>query len=138
MRIYGTNAAGVAGQAGAARRPAAGGFSVSEQEAPHNTAAAPSLRSVSSLDGLMALQGIESPTERKKRAVAKGRKALDVLDDLKLGMLDGNLDQSTIARLKVAADGLSEGTGDPGLDAVMGEIELRVAVEIAKAGIRQL
>ena len=53
-------------------------------------------------------------------------------------MLDGNLDQSTIARLKVAADGLSEGTGDPGLDAVMGEIELRVAVEIAKAGIRQL
>ncbi len=61
-----------------------------------------------------------------------------MLDDLKLGMLDGNLDQSTIARLKVAADGLSEGTGDPGLDAVMGEIELRVAVEIAKAGIRQL
>ena len=61
-----------------------------------------------------------------------------MLDDLKLGMLDGNLDQSTIARLKGAAAGLSEGTGDPGLDAVMGEIELRVAVEIAKAGIRQL
>ena len=85
----------------------------------------------------MALQGIESPTERKKRAVAKGRKALDVLDDLKLGMLDGSLDGSTIARLKVAADGLSEGTGDAGLDAVMGEIELRVAVEIAKASIGQ-
>ena len=137
MRIYGTNGAGLAAKPNAARRAAAGGFSVSEQEAPHNTPAATSLRAVSSLDSLMALQGIESPTERKKRAVAKGRRALDVLDDLKLGMLDGSIDGSTISRLKVVADGLSEGTGDPGLDAVMGEIELRVAVEIAKAGIRQ-
>ncbi|MDP1910398.1 MAG: flagellar assembly protein FliX [Hyphomicrobium sp.] len=137
MRIYGSNGAGLAAKPNAARRTTAGGFSVSEQEAPHNTPAATSLRAVSSLDSLMALQGIESPTERKKRAVAKGRRALDVLDDLKLGMLDGNLDGSTISRLKVAADGLSEGTGDPGLDAVMGEIELRVAVEIAKASVRQ-
>jgi hypothetical protein len=137
MRIYGTNGAGLAAKPNAARRAATGGFSVSEQEAPHNTPAASSLRAVTSLDSLMALQGIESPTERKKRAVAKGRRALDVLDDLKLGLLDGSIDGSTISRLKVAADGLSEGTGDPGLDAVMGEIELRVAVEIAKAGIRQ-
>ncbi len=88
---------------------ATGGFSVSEQDAPQNAPATTALRSVSSLDGLMAPQGIENPTERKKRAVAKGRKALDVLDDLKLGLLlDGSLDPSTMARLKVAADGLSE------------------------------
>lgn len=136
MRIYGTNAAGLAAKPNAARRAASGTFSVSEQEAPQNAPATTTLRSVSSLDGLMALQGIESPTERKKRAVAKGRNALDVLDDLKLGMLDGSLDPSTMARLKVAADGLAEETGDAGLDAVMGEIGLRVAVEIAKAGIR--
>ena len=41
-----------------------------------------------------------------------------------------------LARLKVAADGLTETSGDPGLDAVLGEIDLRVAVELAKAGIR--
>jgi hypothetical protein len=135
MRIYGTNGAGLAAKPTAARR-AAGGFSVSETETPQHTPATTALRSVSSLDGLMALQGIENPTERKKRAVAKGRRALDVLDDLKLGPLDGSLDPSTMARLKVAADGLSEETGDPGLDTVMAEIGLRVAVEIAKAGIR--
>jgi hypothetical protein len=39
-------------------------------------------------------------------------------------------------RLKVATDGLNEGSGDAGLDAVLGEIDLRVAVELAKAGIR--
>ena len=136
MRIYGTNAANVAAKPSGARRPAAGGFSLSEPDLPQTPTATTSLRSVSSLDSLMALQGIESPTERKKRAVAKGRKALDVLDDLKIGLLDGSVDQSTMARLKVAADGLLEETGDPGLDAVMGEIGLRVAVEIAKAGVR--
>jgi hypothetical protein len=36
----------------------------------------------------------------------------------------------------VAAEGLGEQTGDPGLDQVLGEIDLRVAVELAKAGIR--
>ena len=78
---------------------------------------------------------MEDPTERKKRAVAKGRNALDVLDALKLGLLDGSVDRSTLARLKVAAEGLTEGSGDPGLDEVLGEIDLRVAVELAKAGI---
>ena len=39
-------------------------------------------------------------------------------------------------RLKVAAEGLTDESGDPGLDTVLGEIELRVAVELAKSGIR--
>jgi hypothetical protein len=59
-----------------------------------------------------------------------------VLDNLKIALLDGSVDQSTLARLKVAAEGLSEETGDPGLDTVLSEIDLRVAVELAKAGIR--
>jgi hypothetical protein len=84
----------------------------------------------------MALQGVDDRTERKKRAVAKGRKALDELDALKVGLLDGSVDSSTLARLKVAADGLTEGSGDAALDTVLGEIDLRVAVELAKAGIR--
>ena len=87
-------------------------------------------------DALLALQGVETATERKKRAVAKGRNALDVLDRLKLGLLDGSLDQSTLARLKVAAEGLTEESGDSGLDAVLSAIDLRVAVELAKAGVQ--
>jgi hypothetical protein len=87
------------------------------------------------MDALLALQEIEDPTERKKRAVAKGRKALDLLDKLKVSLLDGSVDQSTLARLKVAAEGLTDESGDPGLDEVLREIDLRVAVELAKAGI---
>jgi hypothetical protein len=136
MRINGPNGAALANAPAGARRAANGTFTLGEQEAPRNAAAAGSLRAISTVDALIALQGVETPTERKKRAVAKGRNALDVLDTLKLGLLDGSVDQSTLARLKVAAEGLTEGTGDSGLDTVLGEIDLRVAVELAKAGIR--
>jgi hypothetical protein len=136
MRVYGPNGTALASAPAAARRSAAGTFTVSEQQTPRNTAAASSLRAVTTLDALIALQGVEDPRERKKRAVVRGRKALDVLDTLKLAVLDGSVDGSTLARLKVAAEGLTEETGDQGLDSVLGEIELRVAVELAKAGIR--
>ena len=136
MRIYGPNGAALANAPASARRSAGGKFSVSESETPRNSSAASSLRSISTLDALMALQGVEDPTERKKRAVAKGRNALDVLDALKVAVLDGSIDGSTLARLKVASEGLSEGSGDPRLDSVLSEIDLRVAVELAKAGVR--
>jgi hypothetical protein len=136
MRIYGSNGAARATAPASARRAAAGSFTVSEQEAPRNSAAAGSLRAISSVDALIALQGVGDATERKKRALAKGRKALDALDTLKLGLLDGSVDGSTLARVKIAGDGLTDESGDPGLDTVLGEIDLRVAVELAKAGIR--
>ncbi|MGB6351285.1 MAG: flagellar assembly protein FliX [Pseudolabrys sp.] len=136
MRIYGPNGTALAASPTPARRTAGGSFTVSDQVAPRNSTSAGSLRAISTVDALIALQGVEDPTERKKRAVAKGRNALDVLDALKLGLIDGSLDQSTVARLKVAADGLTDTSGDKGLDGVLGEIDLRVAVELAKAGVR--
>ena len=38
-------------------------------------------------------------------------------------------------RLKTAAADLKDGSGDEKLDQVLAEIDLRVAVELAKAGI---
>ncbi len=136
MRIYATNGTALASAPATARRTSGGTFSVSEQETPRQTAAATPLRSISTVDALMALQGVEDPRERKKRAVAKGRNALDVLDKIKVSVLDGSLDRSTLARLQVAAEGLTETSGDAGLDTVLSEIDLRVAVELAKAGLR--
>lgn len=136
MRIYGPNGTALAVTPAPARRTASGTFTVEEQESARGSPAATSLRAISTVDALIALQGVEDPTERKKRAVAKGRNALDVLDTLKLGLLDGSVNQSTLARLKVASEGLTDASGDTGLDAVLGEINLRVAVELAKAGIR--
>jgi len=138
MRINGPNgtaaAAGPASPA-AARRSAGGGFSVGETAAPQGANAAVALRTVGGIDALIALQGIEDPTERRRRAVKHGRRALDALDELKLGLLAGTLDQGTLLRLKSVAADLKDGSGDDGLDRVLGEIDLRVAVELAKAGV---
>jgi hypothetical protein len=92
-------------------------------------------KATANIDALLALQGIEEdPTERRRRSVQRGKGALDVLDDLKLKLLSGNLDSATVSRLRDAAANLKSSSGDPGLDSVLSEIELRVEVELAKAG----
>jgi len=133
MRVQGLTGAASKTAPSVARRTASGTFQVNDDETSQSPAQAAGLRSVSSVDALIALQGIEDPTERRKRAVKNGRNALDVLDHLKVGLLEGNLDPSTLGRLKSAAAGLKDGSGDTGLDAVLAEIELRVEVELAKA-----
>src|SRR6266699_3543260 len=86
-------------------------------------------------DALLAMQGIEEdPVERRRRSVQRGKGALDVLDDLKIRLLSGNFDAATVSRLRNAAANLKSTSGDPGLDAVLSEIELRVEVELAKTG----
>lgn len=64
--------------------------------------------------------------------MGRGKVALDVLDELKVELLSGTLEPSTLLRLKSVGTDLLDGSGDPRLDAVLAEIELRLAVEIAK------
>jgi len=137
MRVYGPNGTAVATATSgtAARRPVGGGFALSESSTPQAKPAAVSLQTVGGIDALIALQGFEEPAERRRRAVKHGRRALDALDELKLGLLAGTLDQGTLLRLKSVAADLKDGSGDDKLDAVLAEIDLRVAVELAKAGI---
>ncbi len=134
MRINGPNGTALANKPGGARRTSGGTFVLGEQDGTRQSAPAGSLRAISTVDALLALQGVEDSTQRKKRAMKRGRNALDALDSLKVGLLDGSVDGSTLARLKVAAEGLTEETGDAGLDSVLHEIDLRLAVELAKAG----
>jgi Class II flagellar assembly regulator len=135
MRVYGPNGTSAATAAPAVRRAASGSFAVPESEAPQAQSAAVALRTLGGIDALIALQGIEEPAERRRRVVKQGRRALDALDELKIGLLSGSLDQGTLLRLKSVAGDLKDSSGDDGLDAVLAEIDLRVAVELAKAGI---
>src|SRR5438874_2019458 len=122
MRIQGTSAATVPTTSSAARRSTSGTFSL-EGESPARAAAATAgMRNIGGIDALLALQGIEEPGERRRKAVKRGRTALDALDALKLGLLSGTLDTAALARLKSGVAGLAEATGDPGLDTVLAEI----------------
>jgi Class II flagellar assembly regulator len=136
MRISGPNANAQIANAPAPRRAAAGTFTTSEAEPARTTAAPVALRTVGGIDALIALQGLEDPTERRKRAVGRGRLALDALDELKIGLLGGALSQATLSKLRSAAGALKAGSGDERLDGVLDEIDLRVEVEIAKMAAR--
>ena len=132
MRISAPNANARVTTAPASRRAASGGFSVAEEQAPKSAAPAAALRTIGGIDALLALQGEHDPAERRRRAVARGRVALDALDALKVEVLAGTLSPATLMRLKSAATELRDASGDANLDAVLAEIELRLAVEIAK------
>lgn len=135
MRIYGPNGTTLGAPASQARRTGSGTFVLPDTSSAQETRSATAPKAAANIDALIALQGIEEdPVERRKRSVARGKTALDVLDDLKMGLLSGNLDASTVMRLRDAAANLKSSSGDAGLDAVLGEIELRVEVELAKAG----
>ena len=135
MRIYGPNGTTLGSPAANIRRTSTSSFSLPEDAASTTeTRATVAPKASTNIDALLAMQGIEDPVERRKRSVQRGRSALDVLDDLKIGLLSGNFDASTMSRLRDAAANLKSSSGDPGLDAVLSEIELRVEVELAKAG----
>ena len=135
MRVSGPNRTALATSPNVARRASSGAFSLGGTEAPQAHSATVALRTLGGIDALIALQGVEDPVERRRRAVKHGRRALDALDELKLGLLAGTLDQATMLRLKSVAAELHDASGDNRLDQVMAEIDLRVAVELAKAGI---
>ena len=139
MRIYGPNGTALSSSASSARRTSGSSFSLPADEPATTQEARATVtpRAAAGIDALIALQGIEEdPTERRKRSFQRGKGALDVLDELKLKLLTGNIDQSTVSRLRAAAASLKFSSGDPQLDSVLSEIELRVEVEIAKAGRR--
>src|SRR3979411_2162870 len=135
MRIYGPNGTTLGSPAANSRRTSSTGFALPDAASTPDTPAAAAPKAVANIDALLAMQGVEEdPVERRKRSVQRGKGALDVLDDLKIGLLSGNFDTSTVSRLRDAAANLKSSSGDPGLDAVLSEIELRVEVELAKAG----
>jgi hypothetical protein len=59
-------------------------FAPSETDAPQATSPTIALRTRAGINALIALQGVEDPGERRRRAIERGRRALDALDELKL------------------------------------------------------
>jgi hypothetical protein len=102
MRVLPTAKNGIAA-AGSARRAAGGsGFNVEGAGASKSASAAGAALGIHSVDALLALQGVEDVTERRRRFA------------------------------EVTLQGLAERSGEKGLDDVLAAIGVRVAVEIAK------
>lgn len=105
-------------------------------DTPEAPRAAPS-QALTGIDSLLALQaaslGETDPAERRRKALRRGRSMLDLLDGLKAELLGGKVSSERLTAMAgLLAD--SEGETDPGLAAALGDIELRVRVELAKLG----
>jgi hypothetical protein len=132
MKITGPNGTGSASGPKGARPGASGGFKLPGMDEAGGTAPTGGVNRASSVMGVDALQDVGGPLERKRRAVRRASRILDVLDEVKLALLDGQLSVGQLDRLRRAVRAERDLTEDPKLEGLLDEIELRAAVEVAK------
>lgn len=87
---------------------------------------------VATVDGLFVLQEISEELLDKKRAAARGDALLDRLEDLRVALLSGSVPRAQLEALRHMLRDRGPLVTDPQLATTMAEIELRVAVELAK------
>jgi len=115
-----------------ARRTQGSGFSVSNDNAATKAGAAQAAGGINGIDALLALQGVEDAAERRRRLARRGARALDMLEALKVQIIEGRIDLEALTRLEAMLAELGERSGEAQLDDVLDAIGMRVAVEIAK------
>jgi hypothetical protein len=135
MKVTGT---GGIGQTGGPRGPkAAGGEGfrlpgASGPAAAGQTSGVAASGAVMGVEALLTLQDVGGPLERRRRAVGRAGRLLDVLDEIKLALLGGEIGTADLERLERALRDQRAATDDPRLEALLDEIETRAAVELAK------
>ena len=130
MKIEGPRATGPANGARKSAAAAAPGFAVPSSSAP-SAAALSEATPTALLTSLMALQVQDYDPNRRGRQVKRGKATLDALDSLLRATLFGEAPHGARLML-VKLQSEIEMTGDPGLDAILTEIDVRAAVELAK------
>jgi hypothetical protein len=98
------------------------------------TAASGAAAATTSIGALLAMQAVEDPTAGKKRQVRRGRSLLDTLDALKADLVMGHIGEGHLNQL-MALIAQARERSEPGLDALLDDIELRARVELAKRGL---
>lgn len=139
MKIGSTRQAASAGvkRAGGASSTS-GGFFADGAEAARGTAGLGAMPSLAAVDALLALQ--ETPASGDalsggaRRAVVKAEQMLDILDDIKVALLAGQVSQGKLDQLVRVLDAQKGRLVEPKLAELLGQIELRAYVELAKFG----
>jgi len=138
MKVVGPNGVNTPTSTRTAR--SASGFSLGQAPATAAPAAATANAAtggVSDVSALMALQGIEGPLEKRRRAIRRGGGLLDRLEELKLALLNGDADEASLDQLARTLREERSDDGDTDLNALLDQIDLRASVELAKAEMRR-
>jgi hypothetical protein len=87
---------------------------------------------IAALDSILTLQGLDDSTSGRSKGVAHGEQLLEMLDQVRDGLLAGGIPRTTLNRLANAVTRRHESFADPKLQDVLDQIELRAHVELAK------
>lgn len=123
------------GGAGKARGSSGKRFSIDQPGGADAPRGAHSVAGVAPVDALISLQEVETATDGKSKAVVRAEAMLDILDDLKLSLLIGDIPKHKLQQLLKLVDQRRDSQTqfqDPRLAQVLDEIELRARVELAK------
>ncbi len=84
------------------------------------------------VDALIALQEVPDASSGGRRAMTRGSGMLDLLDDVRVGLLSGVIPRGRLQSLLDTLKGRRESIEDPRLAQLIDEIDLRASVELAK------
>jgi hypothetical protein len=87
---------------------------------------------IAAVESILTLQGLDDSTGGRSKGLAHGEQLLDMLDQVRDGLLAGGIPRATLNRLAVAVGRRQEGFADPKLQGILDEIDLRAKVELAK------
>ncbi|MDZ4369186.1 MAG: flagellar assembly protein FliX [Afipia sp.] len=139
MKIGNTRATSQGGGTrGTAVRSAGSGFAPAGAGATRGAAGLSGLASLGAVDALLALQETGAADDAlhapRRKAVARAEELLDILDEIKLALLMGQVPKSKLSRLLSVVERQLGGIADPALREILDQIELRARVELAKFG----
>ena len=135
MKIDANIKTGAAGSVKKNKAPSGGAsFSshIGSLEEEGATSSASALNSLNSVNSLFALQEVSEDFDGNAKSQKKAFEMLDYLEDIRLGLLTGDISVDLLNRLGDLTKNWREKYTDPKLQSIIEEIELRSAVELAK------
>ena len=109
-----------------------GAFRISDAPEQPRAAGISAPGPLTAVETILTLQNIDDSTSGPAKGAAHGEKLLELLDDVRDGLLSGGIPRITLNRLASAVSRRHENFSDPKLQGVLDEIELRARVELAK------
>jgi hypothetical protein len=115
------------------RRPGSGSAEFSRHlDLSGSAAGVSSARAAAPVDALLVMQQVDGDSDGDSLARQRANVILDMLDEIRHAVLAGVVDRSRLGHLASLVRDRRDEAADPRLRAILDEVELRAAVELAK------
>ncbi|GJM03306.1 MAG: flagellar assembly protein FliX [Rhodomicrobium sp.] len=140
MRIEGPRQVGKAGKKSKNDKNGASGarFTLESGPSTGGLSGTNAAQSINNIGTLLAAQEVDQRSDTVEKTVKRGNDMLDILDQMKLGILSGRVSPQNLQKLRRLSGEKPLLEGHEGLSKVMQSIELRAEVELAKLASRKM